>query len=67
MKYYVNQNAQVKGEHEVHSEICGQLPNLENRIFLGDFTNCADAVKTARYYYTDVDGCKFCCPLCHKK
>lgn len=67
MDYYVNKNKQTRGEHEVHMSSCAWLPEAENRIFLGKFSNCSDAVKEARKYYDDVDGCKFCCPACHKK
>ena len=63
--YYVNMNPQPNGDHEVHSEDCRWLPAPENRIQLGYFSSCADAVMTARRYYAQVDGCMFCCPLCH--
>jgi len=66
-QYYLNRNAQPTGEHEVHTSICPFLPALSNRIYLGEFINCADAVKEARKYYNNVDGCYYCCPACHTK
>ena len=67
MTYYVNKNAQPTGEHEVHTSICYWLPTPENRILLGDFSTCFEALIAARKYYSNVDGCKYCCPNCHKK
>lgn len=65
--YYVNKNAQEKGEHEVHKEECKKLPLPKNRQYLGYFSSCKDAVKKAKDYYSNVDGCKLCSPACHTK
>jgi len=40
MRYYVNKNAQTNGDHEVHTETCTWLPDVENRLYLGNFTSC---------------------------
>lgn len=64
-KYLVNKNAQSNGDHEVHIETCGHLPNLENRKYLGYFSNCKDAVADAKKYDSDADGCYYCCNACH--
>ncbi len=63
--YYVNTNAQSNGDHEVHTGDCDYLPKLENRILLGYFTNCEDAVKKAKEYYTQSNGCFYCSNDCH--
>lgn len=65
--YYVNKNAQPTGEHEVHKSTCGRLSNTDNLIGLGYFFNCADALREARKYYNNVDGCFYCCLACHKR
>ena len=65
--YYVNKNAQQTGEHEVHTSSCSYLPSEGNRIFLGYFDSCAAAVKEAKKYYTQVDGCYHCCRPCHTR
>ena len=49
--YYVNKKAQENGDHEVHKESCDYLPNINNRKYLGLFSNCHDAVKKAREYH----------------
>lgn len=49
--YYVNINAQSNGDHEVHTEGCSYLPDLQNRIYLGYFSNCYDAVREAKEKY----------------
>ncbi len=63
--YYVNRNAQTNGDHEVHEESCQYLPAVLNRIHLGFFYNCSDAVREARKYYSQVNGCYYCCRPCH--
>ena len=62
-KYYVNDNAQVTGEREVHREDCSFLPG--DRTYLGEFSNCEEALEKAGEYYNKVDGCYFCCRECH--
>ena len=64
-KYYVNKNGQANGDHEVHKLGCTWIPNVENRIYLGEFDNCKDAVKEAKKYYTKVNGCYYCSKECH--
>jgi len=64
-KYVVNRNAQSTGEHEVHKEGCSFFP--DNVIILGEFTDCWKAIEEARKYYTNVDGCYYCCNPCHTR
>ena len=66
-KYYVNQNAQPTGEHEVHKEGCTQKPEPQNKKYLGEFSNCRDAVREAKNHYSNVDGCYYCCRECHTR
>jgi hypothetical protein len=65
--YYVNENAQTTGEHEVHKEGCEHMPSDSHKKYLGNYDNCQDALKKAKEYYTNVDGCFYCCYPCHKK
>jgi hypothetical protein len=67
--YYVNKDtsSNPNHNHEVHTEDCTWMPSLANREYLGYFDNCTDAVQAAKgKKYSNVDGCKTCCPLCHK-
>ena len=64
-RYYVNKNAQANGDHEVHESGCSYLPAAENRIYLGDFSNCRDAVAEARRHYRQSNGCYYCSRACH--
>ena len=66
-KYYVNKKVQPNGDHEVHTSDCEYLPNPENRIYLGEFSNCEDAVKEAKKHYTQSNGCYYCSNGCHTK
>lgn len=64
-RYYVNKRAQANGDHEVHEEGCSWMPSVENRIFLGWFSSCGGAVKEARKYFDQVNGCYYCSRECH--
>jgi hypothetical protein len=64
--YYVNKN-ENEGYHEVHNDSCHHLPEVANRQYLGQFSNCEDAVnKAKRDHYQNSDGCYYCCPDCDK-
>lgn len=63
--YYVNKNAQSNGDHEVHKGTCSYLPLPENRLYLGTFASCVDAVREAKKHYSQSNGCKYCSPACH--
>jgi hypothetical protein len=63
--YYVNRNAQNNGDHEVHRTGCSYMPDAANCQPLGNFTNCRDAVRAARAYYSQVNGCYYCSLECH--
>lgn len=63
--YYVNKNAQSNGDHEVHTDDCSYLPNSQNRLYLGYFSNCHDAVKEAKKTYPQSNGCYYCSYACH--
>lgn len=65
MLFYVNMNVQANGDHEVHTSDCYWLPEKDNRISLGRFDNCRDAVKEAKKYYLQSNGCKHCSEPCH--
>ena len=66
-KYYVHTGTDAQGNHEVHEESCTHLPKPENRIYLGTFNNCKDAVQEAKKYYANVDGCWHCSRECHNQ
>lgn len=63
--YYVNKNMQANGDHEVHVSGCSFMPLAENRIYLGEFSSCWEAVAAARQYYWQSNGCYYCCNACH--
>ena len=64
--YYVNDNAQVNGDHEVHQKSCSWLELAPSKTYLGYYTNCMDAIAKAKTIYNQVDGCVYCCNPCHK-
>jgi hypothetical protein len=71
-RYIANQNPNSPGgEHEVHKDngTCIRLPLLQNRIALGDFQRCIDALNEARRRFPgkQFDGCYYCSNECHTK
>ena len=64
-EYIMNKNSQENGDHEVHKITCDRRPNPENWLKLGDFPSCHGAVKKAKEYDSDADGCFYCSPDCH--
>lgn len=64
-RYYVNNNAQANGDHEVHHYDCPYLNQVTNRTYLGEFPNCASAVNEAKIIHRQVNGCKTCNSACH--
>lgn len=64
-RYYVNKNAQLNGDHEVHKSGCNYIPEVNNRIYLGEFFSCYEAVNAARKYFPQVNGCYYCSNSCH--
>ena len=46
--YYVNDNAQSNGDHEVHKEGCYWLGLVKSRTYLGLFNSCDGAVRKAK-------------------
>jgi hypothetical protein len=63
--YYVNQQAQANGDHEVHKSDCDYMPSPEDRQYLSYFSNCHDAVQEAKKYYPQSNGCYYCSNECH--
>lgn len=66
--YVVNRNAQAASyDHEVHSldTPYNCLPLPENRVDLGWHSDCASAVRAAKSYYSDTNGCRWCARDCH--
>lgn len=65
--YFVNDNNQPSGEHEVHKEGCTWLAKAHSVTPLGNHYGCQSAIEKARRIYRNVDGCATCSPLCHTK
>lgn len=63
--YLVNIHPQENGDHEVHNEDCKLLPALGHRKYLGDYYDCEEAVKESKKYFSQSNGCYWCCKKCH--
>lgn len=68
--FYVNSNTQSDGYHEVHNDDanCPHPPLLDNRVRIGEFDTCADAIKACRLAnpLLNIDGCAYC-TNCHTR
>ena len=63
--YYVNNNEQLNGDHEVHTDDCPYFKSIVSKKELGQFSSCKPAVEEAKKTYSKSNGCKTCCPDCH--
>lgn len=68
-RFIINRNQQSNGDHEVHNSTsgCNFMPNPENQIDLGTHVDCHGAVQFAKSKWPDsrINGCYYCCKLCH--
>lgn len=66
-RYYLNRKQQSNGDHEVHASTCTYVPDLQNRIDLGEHATCQSAVRRAKEMYpqSQINGCYFCSNACH--
>lgn len=62
--YCVDTDAGQKGEHIVHRVKCQYLPS--DKIELGPFPSCYEAIQSARKYYRHINGCQHCCIECYR-
>lgn len=65
--YYVHTRKDAEGDYEVHAYGCDKMPESENRVYLGLFSNCENAVVEAKKYRNPVNGCIHCCTTCHTR
>lgn len=61
--YYVNNNSQTNGDHEVHQSGCSYMPG--DKKYLGEYSSCKPAVTEAKKYYAQSNGCYWCSIECH--
>ena len=67
-KYILNKNSQSNGDHEVNvTRGCSYLPAVENRLDIGNFTNCQQAIIQAKTNWPghSINGCYYCANACH--
>jgi len=65
LEYVVNDNAQNNGDHEVHTKQCTYFSMIRSYTNLGPHSTCTSAVRKAKEYYSQSNGCAFCSPACH--
>jgi hypothetical protein len=60
-KYYLENDENTNGEHEIHMISCNYKSKIDNLIFIGLFTECKYALLEAQEIFKRVNGCSFCC------
>ncbi|MCD9574433.1 hypothetical protein [Flavobacterium soyae] len=65
--YYVNNTAQLNGDHEVHTDDCQYFKSIVSKNYLGQFSSCEPAVDEAKKTYSTSNGCRTCCNDCHTR
>lgn len=65
--YIVDRNAQSNGDHEVHlrGSVWSCLPAEADQRELGSHDGCASALRIARLFYGQANGCARCAVSCH--
>lgn len=63
--YYVNNEPQLNGDHEVHKEGCYWLSKIISKRDLGNHSSCHSAIRSAKYIYATANGCITCSGECH--
>ncbi|WNM19133.1 hypothetical protein [Flavobacterium capsici] len=58
--YYVNRNPNQIGNHELHLATCNHLPNIFNRVCLGDYKTPHEALHDAKKIYPSATVCNTC-------
>lgn len=58
--YYVRIRPQLNGTNAMHKDDCPFLPDIENRLYLGEFRSCEEAFTEAKFYFPEASGCYFC-------
>lgn len=64
-KYYVTDNEQADGYHEVHVQGCTRLKQAVSVTQLGVLPSYGQALSKAKEIYGQVKGCFFCSPIRH--
>ena len=59
-RYYVARKPQTNNHHAIHKEGCPFLPGNTDRIYLGIYDCCLDAVIMGKIYYKSARSCLFC-------
>lgn len=67
MKFFVTKIESDNDTCTIHKSICEYLPSDSNRIELGEFYSCSDALDEAKKNHDRSNGCFHCCLLSHSK
>ena len=60
VKYFVELTENGSGNLSFHHELCENLPEEWNRMYIGKYDNCSDALKGAHMLKINPDTCEYC-------
>lgn len=61
-EFYVEKNAQERGEHLLHFSTCGALPAAAELKYLGSIASFGGAKKEALGFFSNITACAGCAP-----
>jgi hypothetical protein len=64
-QFCVSLDADENRSHIVHLDGCPGWPALKFTRLLGLYEYCGEALRAARMFFGQVDGCSQCTPQCH--
>ena len=67
MKFFATITTSTDEVSTMHKEICERLPVSTERVELGEFYSCSDALDEAKKRQENSNGCFYCCLLSYTK
>ena len=64
--FYLRIKSELNGTNIVHKKGCPFMPDIQNRIPLGEFKCYKMAAKEAGRYFSRITGCYFCIKECYE-
>ena len=64
-QFCVSLDEDKNGSHIVHLDGCQRWPPPKSTRLLGLYEYCDEALRAARMFFGQVDGCSQCIPQCH--
>ncbi len=67
INYYISTDKDYSMGHGIHQEDCNHMPLIKNRIYLGSFYNCRQAMRLTKLTFQNCYPCEFCMSDCNEQ